>query len=52
MDAVLLKQLFKPDSVLLELRYNNTRFFAASKYFDITKEIEKELNKIEEIIVY
>ena len=47
-DAVLIKQLSSPDSVLLELRYNNTRFFAASMYFDITKEIERELDKIEE----
>ena len=38
-DAVLIKQLSSPDSVLLELRYGNTRFFAASMYFDIKKEI-------------
>jgi hypothetical protein len=52
MDAVLIKQLTKPDSALLELRYNNTRFFAASMYFDITKEIERELDEIEEIIEF
>ena len=45
-DAVLIKQLSNPDSVLIELKYNNTRFFAASLYFDITK----ELDKIEEIL--
>jgi len=39
MDAVLFKPLSKPVSVRLELKYNNTRFFAASMYFDITKEI-------------
>ena len=40
-DAVLIKQLTNPDSVLLELRHNNTRFYAASMYFDITREIER-----------
>jgi len=38
-DAVLIKQLSSPDSVFLERRYSNTRFFAASMYFDIKKEI-------------
>jgi len=36
--SVLIKQLSNPDSVLIELKYNNTRFFAGSMYFDITKE--------------
>jgi hypothetical protein len=49
-DAVLIKQQSNPDSVLIELKYNNTRFYAASMYFDITKEIERELDKIEEIL--
>jgi len=35
-DAVLIKRLSKPDSVPIELKYD-TRFFAASMYFDITK---------------
>jgi uncharacterized protein YdaL len=39
-DAVFIKQISTPDSKLIELKYNNTRFFAASMYFDITKEIE------------
>jgi len=50
--AVLIKQLTNPDSVLLELRHNNTRFYAASMYFDITKGIERELGKIEEILEF
>jgi dihydroxyacetone kinase-like predicted kinase len=50
-DAVLIKQLSNPDSVLIELKYN-TRFFAASMYFDITKEIERELNKMDEILEF
>jgi hypothetical protein len=45
-DAVLIKELSNPDSVLIELRYNNTRFFAASMYFNIMKDIERELDKI------
>ena len=47
--AVLIKQLSNPDSVLIEVKYN-TRFFAGSMYFDITKELERELDKIEEIL--
>jgi hypothetical protein len=50
-DAVLIKQLSNPDSVLIELKYS-TRFFAASMYFDTTKEIERELNLIDEIIEF
>jgi hypothetical protein len=49
-DAVLLKQMSTPDSTLIELKYNNTRSFAASMYFDITKEIERDLDKIEGIL--
>jgi hypothetical protein len=51
-DAVLIKQLNNPDSVLLELRHNSTRFYAAGMYFEITKEIERELDKIEEILEF
>jgi hypothetical protein len=51
-DAVLITQLSNPDCVLLELRYNNTRFFTASMYFDITKETKSELNKIDEILEF
>ena len=47
--AVLIKQLSNPDSVLIEVKYN-TRFFAGSMYFDITKELERELDTIEELI--
>jgi hypothetical protein len=38
-----------PDSTFIEMKYN-TRFFAASMYFDITKEIERDLDKIEGIL--
>jgi hypothetical protein len=51
-DAVLIKELSNADSVLLELRYSKTRLFAASMYFDITKEIERDLDKIEEILEF
>ena len=44
-DAVLITQLSNPDSVLLELRYNNTRFFAASMYFDITKQNRERIGQ-------
>jgi len=49
-DAVLITQLSKPDSVLLELEYKNIKFFAASMYLDITKEIERKLEKIDRIL--
>jgi hypothetical protein len=51
-DAVLIKQMSTPDSTLIKLKYNNTRFFAASLYFDITKEIERDLDKIEGILEF
>jgi len=51
-DAVLITQLSDTDTVLLELDYNNTRFFTASIYFDITTEIEKELVKIDHIVEF
>jgi len=38
--------------VLLQLRYNNTRYYAASKYFDVTKEVEREPEMIEEILEF
>jgi len=51
-DAVLIKQLSNHDSVLIELKYNNIRFFAASMYFDITKQIERDLDNIGGILHY
>jgi hypothetical protein len=50
-DAVLIKQMSTPDSTLIELKYN-TRVFAASMYFDITKAIERDLDKIEEVLEF
>jgi len=49
-DAILIKQLSNSDCVLIELKYNNTKFYAASMYFDITEKIERELDKMEEIL--
>ena len=51
-DAVLISQLSDPDTVPLELDYNNTRFFTASMYFDITTDIDKELDKIDQILEF
>jgi hypothetical protein len=51
-DALLIKQISTPDSTLIELKYNNTRFFAASMYFDITKETERDLDKTEGILEF
>ena len=52
MDAVLITQLSDPDTVLLELKYSNTRFFIASTYFDIMTEIEKELDKLDQLLEF
>ncbi len=52
MDAVLITQLSDPDTVLLELKYSDTRFFIASTYFDITTEIEKELDKLDQLLEF
>jgi len=49
-NAVLIKQLSNPDSVLSESTYNNNRFFVASMYFDITEEKEREMDKTKEIL--
>jgi hypothetical protein len=50
-DAVLITELSNPDTVLLEQEYN-TKFFTASMYFDITTEIERELDKIDQILEF
>ena len=52
MDAVLITQLSDPDTVLLELKYSNTRFFIARTHFDITTDIEKELNKLDQLLEF
>ena len=51
-DAVLITQLSDPDTVLIELKYNNTRFFIVSTYFDITTEIDKELDKLDQLLEF
>jgi hypothetical protein len=50
-DAVL-KQLCDRDNAVLEMRYNSTRIFAVSMYFDITEEIYRKTAKIDEILQY
>ena len=51
-DEVLITQLPNPDSALLELEHNGHRFYAASMYFDITEEIEKGLEKIDQMLEF
>jgi len=51
-DAILTTQLSNPDSALLELEYNGHSFYAASIYFDITEEIEKGLEKIDQMLEF
>ena len=51
-DAVLITQLSNTGSALLELEYNGHIFYAASMYFDITEEIEKGLEKIDQMLEF
>jgi hypothetical protein len=48
-DAVLITKQSNPDRVLLEMEYN-IRFYAVSMYLDIKEEIERELDKIDQIL--
>jgi len=51
-DAVFVTQLSNPDSALLELEYHGYRFYAATMYFDITEEIEKGLEKVDQMMEF
>ena len=49
-DAVLITQISNSDIVLLEIAYKKTKAFIASAYFDITTNIEDELNRLDQIL--
>ena len=51
-DAVLIKQLSNPYSLLIELKHNIIKFFTACMCFDITKELVRELDKKEGILYF
>jgi hypothetical protein len=48
-DTLLIKQLLDVDTVVLEVIFNNVKIIFASRYLDITKQIEDDLIKIEAI---
>jgi hypothetical protein len=50
-DTILIKQMSTPDSTLIELQYDNTKFSAPRIYFDI-KEIERNLDNTEGILEF
>jgi hypothetical protein len=49
-DAILIAKISDEDTVVLELTYNNLKLYAICMYFDIERQIESNLNKINEIL--
>ena len=51
-DALLLSQLSDEDAVVLEIRLKQIRFYAASIYMDITEDINLDMRKIDNMIIF
>jgi hypothetical protein len=49
-DSLLLRQLSDEDTLVLEVVSDKTKTIVARMYFDINRQIEEDLNKIEAII--
>ena len=49
-DSILIRQLSDEDTEVLEVINNKAKIIIASTYFDINRQIEDDLNKIEAII--
>jgi ribonuclease HI len=49
-DSILIRQLSDEDTAVLEIVYNKAKIIIASMYFDINRQIEDDLNKIEAIL--
>ena len=49
-DSILIRQLSDEDAVVAEVVYNKLKIIIGSMYFDITRQIECDLNKIEAIM--
>ena len=49
-DAIIITKISDEDTVVLELIYNNLKFYAASMYLDIKEQLAKYLNKMDEIM--
>ena len=52
LDIILLRQLSDEDTVVLEVVSGKAKTIVACMYFDITRQIEDDLNKIEAIVDY
>ncbi|KAF2893642.1 hypothetical protein ILUMI_12532 [Ignelater luminosus] len=51
-DAILIKQFSDEDYVVVEVNYEEMRWYALSIYFDINRDIEVDLQKVENILSY
>jgi hypothetical protein len=49
-DSILIRQLSDEDAVVMEVVYNKVKIIIVSMYFDIIRQIEDDLNKIEAIM--
>jgi hypothetical protein len=49
-DSILIRQLSDEDAVVTEVVYNNVKTIICSMYFDITRQIEHDLKKVEAIM--
>jgi ribonuclease HI len=52
LDTILIQQLSDEDAVVLEIIHGNTKLITASLYFDITRQIDTDLRKMEAITQY
>ena len=50
LDAILITQISDEDTVFIEISHDNSKFLAASMYFDCTDQIENNFTKIDEIL--
>jgi hypothetical protein len=51
-DVVLLTQLSDEDCIVAEISYRNTKFYGISLHFDITEDIEMNIQKTEQSLNY
>ena len=49
-DSILIRQLSDEDAVVTEVVYNKLKIIIGSMYFDVNRQIEYDLNKIEAIM--
>jgi len=52
LDAILITQISDEDTVVIEIIHDNSKFLAASMYFDFTDQIENNFTKIDAILQF